>query len=140
MYASRARARQYILSMYHSARACTFFPYMIFGYAHSALFKHVCKCLTVNPTRASALSYCSDASLGVLGANAEFYRSFREGDVKGMAVVWGDDNDGTTVACAHPAMPLVAYIHAQAYIHTHARAHTHTHSLMITARLLHSPL
>jgi hypothetical protein len=24
-----------------------------------------------------------------------------------MDKVWGDDDDGTTVACAHPAMPLV---------------------------------
>ncbi len=49
----------------------------------------------------------SDASLGVLGANAEFYRSFREGDIKGMDAVWGDEDNDMVVAVAHPAMPLV---------------------------------
>jgi len=49
----------------------------------------------------------SDASLGVLGANAEFYRSFREGDKEAMERVWGDEEDGTTIACIHPAMPLI---------------------------------
>jgi len=61
----------------------------------------------ITHTTCNLLCDCSDAALGVLGANVEFYRSFREGDKKGMAAVWGDDNDGTTVACAHPAMPLV---------------------------------
>jgi len=59
------------------------------------------------PQWLSARPVRSDASLGVLGANAEFYRAFREGDVPGMDTVWGDEEDGMRVACAHPAMPLV---------------------------------
>jgi hypothetical protein len=49
----------------------------------------------------------SDASLGVLSANAEFYRCFREGDIKAMDRVWDDGNDGMLIACMHPAMPRV---------------------------------
>lgn len=49
----------------------------------------------------------SDDSLGVLGANAEFYRSFRAGDMKAMESVWADEESGMLVACAHPAMPLI---------------------------------
>ena len=52
-------------------------------------------------------SKTSDASLGVLGANAEFYRSFREGDEGAMGQVWGEEEDGTRIACIHPAMPLI---------------------------------
>ena len=56
-------------------------------------------------------SKSSDASLGVLGANAEFYRSFREGDATAMSQIWVEEDDGVTVACVHPAMPLITGRH-----------------------------
>ena len=52
-------------------------------------------------------SKSSDVSLGVLGANAEFYRSFREGNTTAMSLIWGSEDNGVTIACVHPAMPLV---------------------------------
>lgn len=38
----------------------------------------------------------------VLGANAEFYRAFREGDFEGMQRLWAT---ATEVACLHPGSP-----------------------------------
>jgi len=41
----------------------------------------------------------------VLECNNEFYRAFREGDLKAMSNIWLDDEDKVT--CAHPATPVL---------------------------------